>query len=50
MAFLGWLGHYLIVFAVLAIVAGLGIFAGKKWNDHSTAKKAEEAKEADEAE
>ena len=40
MAFFGWVVHYLIMFVVLVAVAGLGIFAGKKWKDSSDAKKA----------
>lgn len=40
MAFIGWLGHYLIVFLCLVAVAGLGIFAGKKWSDQKSAKEA----------
>ena len=43
MAFLGWLGHYVLVFIVLAAVAGLGIFCGKKWSDSKDAKQAAEA-------
>lgn len=43
MAFLGWFVHYLIIFVILAAIAGLGIFAGKKWRDHSAAKKETEA-------
>ncbi len=42
MAFLGWFVHYVLVFVVLAAVAVLGIFAGKKWSDHKTAKTAQE--------
>ena len=33
MAFIGWLGHYLLVFLALAAVAVLGVFAGKKLSD-----------------
>lgn len=33
MAFLGSLVHYLLILIILAVVAGLGIFAGKKWSD-----------------
>jgi len=29
MAFLGWFVHYVLIFVVLVVVAGLGIFAGK---------------------
>ncbi len=43
MAFLGWLVHYLLIFVVLAAVALLGVFAGKKWRESSDAKKAGEA-------
>lgn len=43
MAFLGWLGHYLLIFVALAAVAGLGVFTGKKLSDKNAAKKAEEA-------
>lgn len=43
MAFLGWLGHYVLVFIVLAAVAGLGIFCGKKWSDSKDKKQAAEA-------
>lgn len=48
MAFLGWVVHYLLVFVALAVVAGLGIFAGKKLSDLKDAKKAAEAKAAEE--
>ena len=41
MAFLGWFVHYVLVFVVLAAVAVLGVFTGKKWKDHSEAKKPE---------
>ena len=30
MTFFGWFVHYALVFAVLAVVAGLGVFVGKK--------------------
>lgn len=43
MAFLGWFVHYLLIFVVLAAVAGLGIFVGKKLGDKKKAKMAEEA-------
>ncbi len=33
MAFIGWLGHYLLVFIALAAVGCLGVFAGKKLSD-----------------
>ena len=33
MAFLGWFVHYVLIFVVLVVVAGLGIFAGKKLSD-----------------
>ncbi len=36
MAFLGWIGHYLIVFAALAVCAVLGFFAGKKFAKKKT--------------
>lgn len=48
MAFVGWFGRYLLVFLILAVVAGLGIFAGKKLSDRSAAKKAAEAESMDE--
>ncbi len=48
MAFLGWFVHYLLVFVVLAAVAGLGIFAGKKLSDKKSAKQ-EEAADAEKA-
>lgn len=48
MAFVGWFGRYLLVFVILAAVAGLGIFAGKKLSDRKEAKKAEEAKNTEE--
>lgn len=43
MAFLGWFGHYVLLFVVLAAVAGVGIFAGKKWSDRNAARKSVEA-------
>lgn len=43
MAFFGWFVHYLLIFLILAAVAGLGIFAGKKLSDRKSAKMAEEA-------
>lgn len=49
MAFLGWFVHYLLIFVVLAAVAGLGIFAGKRMSDKKAAKAAEEAANAEEA-
>ena len=36
-AFLGWFVHYVLIFVVLAAVAVLGIFAGKKWSDRKAA-------------
>ena len=48
MAFLGWFGRYILVFLILAAVAGLGIFAGKKLSDRSAAKKAAEAESKEE--
>ncbi|MCI5874421.1 MAG: vanadium nitrogenase [Clostridiales bacterium] len=48
MAFLGWFVHYLLIFVVLAAIAGLGIFVGKKLSDKKTAKMAEEAADAEE--
>lgn len=48
MAFLGWFVHYLLIFVILAAVAGLGIFAGKKLSDRSAAKKAAETGSTDE--
>ena len=38
MAFLGWFVHYVLIFVVLVVVAGLGIFAGKKLSDRKDAK------------
>lgn len=49
MAFLGWFGRYFVVFVILAAVAGLGIFAGKKLSDRSAAKKAAEDGNSEEA-
>ena len=46
MAFLGWFGHYLLVFVIIAVVAGAGIFVGKKLSDRKDA----QAKNAAEAE
>ena len=37
MAFLGWFVHYVLVFVVLAAMAVLGIFVGKKWSDSKSA-------------
>ena len=48
MAFFGWFVHYLLVFVILAAVAGLGIFVGKKLSDRKSAKMAAEAAEAEE--
>lgn len=45
MAFLGSLVHYLLILIILAAVAGLGIFAGKKWSDSKDSKRAEEQTE-----
>ena len=42
MAFLGWFVHYVLIFVVLVVVAGLGIFAGKKLSDRTDAKNAGE--------
>ena len=39
MAFLGWFVHYVLI---LVVVAGLGIFAGKKLSDRKDAKNAGE--------
>lgn len=47
MAFIGWLGHYLLVFVIIAVVAGAGIFVGKKLSDRKDAQ-AKNAAEADE--
>lgn len=47
MAFFGWFVHYLLIFVILAVVAGLGIFAGKKLSDRKMAKKADEAKDSE---
>lgn len=44
MAFFGWFVRYLVIFLILAAIAGLGIFAGKKWSDSKEAKKAKESK------
>ncbi len=38
MAFLGWFVRYALVMVILAAVAGLGIFTGKKWSDKKTRK------------
>lgn len=43
MAFLGWFVRYLFVFLILAVVAGLGIFTGKKLSDRKTAQNAQDA-------
>ena len=48
MAFIGWLGRYLLVFICLAAVAGLGIFVGKKWSDKKSAKVETEATNTEE--
>lgn len=40
MAILGSFVHYLLIFVILVVVAGLGILAGKKLSDRSDAKKA----------
>lgn len=48
MAFFGWVIHYLLIFVILAAVAGIGIFAGKKLSDRKSAKLAEEAADAEE--
>lgn len=47
MAFIGWFGHYLLIFVILAAVAGVGIFVGKKLSDRKDAQ-AKDAAEADE--
>lgn len=48
MAFLGWFVHYLLIFVILAVVAGLGVFAGKKLSDRSAANKAAETGKSEE--
>lgn len=48
MAFVGWFVRYLLIFVILAVVAGLGIFCGKKWSDRNAAKKAAEAENTEE--
>lgn len=48
MAFFGWFVHYLLIFVILAAVAGLGIFVGKKLSDRKDAKMAKEAADAEE--
>lgn len=47
MTFIGWFGHYLLDFVILAAVAGVGIFVGKKLSDRKDAQ-AKDAAEADE--
>lgn len=47
MAFLALFIRYLVIFVILAAVAGLGIFIGKKWSDSKEAKKAAEGKAAE---
>lgn len=42
MAFFGWFVHYVLVFVVLAAVAVLGVFVGKKWNDSKSAQSTSE--------
>ena len=37
MTFFGWFVHYALIFAVLAVVAGLGVFVGKKLSDKRNA-------------
>jgi len=41
MAFIGWLGRYLLVFVFLVAVAGAGIVVGKKMSDNKSKKEAE---------
>lgn len=48
MAFVGWFGHYLLIFVCLAAVAGLGIFVGKKMSDKKSVKVAKEAANTEE--
>lgn len=48
MAFFGWFVHYLLIFVILAAVAGLGIFVGKKMSDKKNAKAAEESADTEE--
>lgn len=48
MAFVGWFGHYLLIFIFMVAVAGLGIFVGKKMSDKKSAKVAEEATKTEE--
>lgn len=45
MAFLGSFLQYVIILIVLAAIAGLGIFAGKKLRDRKDKKSAAEAAE-----
>lgn len=37
MTFFGWFVHYALVFAILAVVSGLGVFVGKKLSDKKNA-------------
>jgi len=43
MAFLGWIGHYLLIFVVLAAVGGVGLVVGKRLGDRGDAKKSVES-------
>ncbi|MDD6307597.1 MAG: vanadium nitrogenase [Clostridiales bacterium] len=42
MAFLGWFVHYFVIALILAAIAGLGLFAGKKLRERKDAKTAVE--------
>lgn len=46
MAFLGWFVHYFVIALILAAVAGLGLFTGKKLRLRKNAKIADESKSA----
>lgn len=46
MAFLGWFGHYLLIFVVMVAVAALGFFVGKKLGNKKAAQKEAEAAQA----
>lgn len=48
MVFVASFFRYLLIFIILAAVAGIGIFAGKKLSDRSEAKKAAEAEKTEE--
>ena len=40
--FLGWFVHYVLIFVVLAAVAVIGVFTGKKWSDHKASQNTSE--------